>query len=70
MEYITIEAERTGYTPKQCGETMTVGELVELVESLSGYDDDVPVYLSHDNGYTYGAINEHNISCMTVAVED
>ena len=62
MECIIIEAERTGYAPEQCGETMTVGELVELVESLSGYDDEIPVYLSHDNGYTYGSINECNIS--------
>lgn len=63
MEYVIIEAERTGYEPEQCGETMTVGELIELLE---GYDEDTPVYLSHDNGYSYGAINECNIDCTTV----
>ena len=63
MEYVIIEAERTGYEPEQCGETMTVGELIELLE---GYDEDTPVYLSHDNGYSYGAINEYNIDCTTV----
>lgn len=63
MEYVIIEAERTGYEPEQCGETMTVGELIELLE---GYDEDTPVYLSHDNGYSYGAINEYNIDCTTI----
>lgn len=62
MECIIIEAERTGYAPEQCGETMTVGELVEFVESLSGYDDDMPVYLSHDNGYSYGSISQNHFS--------
>ena len=62
MECIIIEAERTGHAPEQCGETMTVGELVELVESLSGYDDDVSVYLSHDNGYSYGSISQNHFS--------
>ena len=63
MEYVIIEAERTGYEPEQCGETMTVGELIELLE---GYDEDTPVYLSHDNGYSYGAINEYNIDRTTI----
>lgn len=57
MECIIIEAERTGYEPEQCGETMTVGELIELLE---GYDEDMPIYLSHDNGYTYGAMEVYD----------
>ena len=48
-----IEGRRNGYTPKQCEETMTVGE---LIEKLSEYHSDMPVYLNNDNGYTYGSI--------------
>lgn len=51
---VFIEGRRTGYTPEQCGHTMTVGELIEY---LSDFDEDTPIYLSNDNGYTYGSIN-------------
>lgn len=34
---------------------MTVGEMIDV---LSQYDEDTPVYLSFDNGYTYGGITE------------
>lgn len=50
-----IIAEREGYTPEQCGNTMTVGELINF---LMDFDEDMPIYLSHDGGYTYGAIND------------
>ena len=32
---------------------MTVGELIGF---LNNFDEDEKVYLSHDNGYTYGGI--------------
>ena len=32
---------------------MTVGELIRYLED---FDEDTPVYLKHDNGYTYGGI--------------
>ncbi len=51
---LIMEAERTGYAPDQIRRTMTVGELIDL---LSQYDEDTPVYTSQDNGYTYGGIN-------------
>ena len=60
MEFIKIEAQRGGYSPDQCGNTMTVGE---LIDELSGYDASTPVYLSHDGGYTYGAIMPYDIDC-------
>ena len=44
-----------GYGTSQIRRTMTVGELVDV---LSQYDEDTPVYLSFDNGYTYGGITE------------
>lgn len=56
---LIINAIRNGYTPEQCGNTLTVQELIEILEQ---YDGDMPVYLSHDNGYTYGSINEEDIS--------
>ena len=56
-QVLFIDAERTGYTPAQVGETTTVGDLARTFYTLAeehGYD--MPVYLRHDNGYTYGGI--------------
>lgn len=53
MNVLYIEGRRTGYSPDQCRRTMTVGELIDF---LSRYDEDSPVYLKNDNGYTYGEI--------------
>ncbi len=51
-----IEAKREGYAPDQCGKTMTVGELIEMLQEY--YDEESEIYLSHDNGYTFGSIKE------------
>lgn len=53
MVRLFIEGRRNGYTPNQCGTTMTVGE---LIEQLQDYDEDTPVYINNDEGYTYGNI--------------
>lgn len=61
MQYISIEGNRTSYTPTDIVEkvgTLTVGELIEI---LSGFDEDLPVVLNNDNGYTYGEIVEYGI---------
>lgn len=58
MERIIIEAQRNGYSIEQCGSTLTVGELIRILED---YDTDTPIYLSHDNGYTFGSISESDI---------
>lgn len=50
---ITIEGRREGYAPDQIKHTMTVGELIDY---LSQFDEDCPVMLDNDNGYTYGSI--------------
>ena len=55
MTILMIEGRREGYAPNQCKRTMTVGELKEAIEYL---DDDTPVMLKNDNGYTYGTITE------------
>ena len=55
MEKLFINAKREGYAPSQCRDTMTIGE---LITHLQQYDEDTPVFLKHDNGYTYGSITE------------
>ncbi len=62
MDFIKIETRRNGYAPDQCGKSITVGELIEL---LSQYDEDTPVYTSHDDGYTYGNICNYDIDIAT-----
>lgn len=52
-----IEGRRNGYTPDQCGRTMTVRELIEYLEQ---FDEDAEVYLRNDGGYTYGNIVEYS----------
>lgn len=59
---VTIETARNAYSPKQIissYRTLTVGELISL---LQDYDEDTPVIISNDHGYTYGAIREDNIN--------
>lgn len=58
MSYITLETKREGYSPDQCGSTMTVGELIQY---LSQFDEDAKIYYSNDNGYTYGSIKDYQI---------
>lgn len=53
-----INANRTGYSPDQIRHTMTVAELIAALEE---FPEDAPVYLKHDNGYTYGGINWNDL---------
>lgn len=54
MKALYIEGRRDGYSPTQIRETMTVGELMAYLEQ---FDEDTPVYIQNDNGYTYGSID-------------
>lgn len=54
MNVLFIDGRRNGYAPDQCGRTMTVGELIDY---LSQFDEESPVYLKNDGGYTYGNID-------------
>lgn len=47
MEFVKLEGNRSGYTPEQCPDTLTVGALIEV---LSQFDEDMPVYLKNDDG--------------------
>ena len=58
MNVVFINGNRDGYSIKQCGDTLTVGELKELLED---FNDDTPIYLNNDNGYTYGSIGYADI---------
>lgn len=55
MRAYIIEVNRTGYSPDQCYDTMTLGEIAHAFKIIAARDgDDTPVYFSHDNGYTFG----------------
>jgi hypothetical protein len=54
-----INGNRNGYSPDQCGRTMTVSELIEYLEQ---FDGNTPVFLKNDGGYTYGSITEGDFS--------
>lgn len=57
---IFIEANRNGYHPRQCGRTLTAEEFLGAIEECLGTlgsDEGVEVYVSNDNGYTYGSIS-------------
>lgn len=58
MEKLFIRGNRNGYATEQGGRTFTVGELIAFLED---FDEDMPVYLCNDNGYTYGSIEENDI---------
>lgn len=66
-QIVLIDAQREGYSTDQIRHTMTVGELIAYLEQ---FEDDSPVYLSHDNGYTYGGIRQERITDDYVDKED
>ena len=60
---IIINARREGYGTDQIEHTLTVGELIDI---LNGYDEDTLVMVGNDpteyGWYTYGGIREYDIS--------
>lgn len=58
MDAVFLNTTRSGYAPDQCGRTLTVGELIELLEE---FDYDRPVYFRNDNGYTYGSLTDRTV---------
>ena len=55
-QVLYINAVREGYEIDQIRHTMTVGQLMNWLEQ---FDEDTPVYLKPDRGYTYGGITEY-----------
>lgn len=66
-EVLFIRGKREAYIPYQCDKTMTVGELKELLEY---YDEDTPIYLNNDNGYTFGSVTKDAIWLSEEEFED
>lgn len=56
---IFLDTNHTGYSPLQCGQTMTVGDLIDL---LSEFNENTRVYFRNDDGYTYGCIAYSDVS--------
>lgn len=60
IQIVKLETNRDAYSIKDAAEaSISVGELIDL---LRGYDSDMKVVFSNDNGYTYGAIGENSIA--------
>lgn len=59
MNVLYLEGRRSGYTPDQCGRTMTVSELIDF---LGQFDGTLPVYLNNDDGYTFGEVSEDSFT--------
>lgn len=55
-EFVVLSATRKAYSLDQVEGTMTVGELIAFLE---GYDQNLPVCISNDNGYSYGAVRSN-----------
>lgn len=55
---LLIENIRNGYTPEQCGDTITAGDLIEFLAQL---DEDTPIYISNDSGYTFSSITDETL---------
>ena len=69
MRVLLIDGRRTAYSIDQILDytrTMTVGELRNQLEA---YDDEMPVMLINDNGYTYGEIEDGSFEVKTVDYE-
>lgn len=55
MDKLIIIANKDSYSTDDIYNTMTVGDLRSFLEDL---EDDTPIYLSFDGGYTYGALRD------------
>lgn len=53
MDKLMIYTKKDAYSTEGIPHTMTVGDLKDF---LDHWDDDTPIYLSFDGGYTYGAL--------------
>ena len=60
-QVIIIEAKREGYTIEQAENERTAVTVGGLMRLLEDFDEDTKVYISNDNGYTYGSVTEYRI---------
>ena len=64
---LVLEAHRNCYDLDQLGDTMTIGQLIDL---LQNYDPDTIICTSHDNGYTFGEIERWDFEEKTFEIDD
>ncbi len=64
---LVYSTSREGYGLDQIRKTMTVGDLVHFLEQ---FDEEMPIYMDFDNGYTYGGFNEHRFEETEIDEED
>lgn len=50
-----IDPQQNADKPEKCGDTLTVGELIELLQTC---DNDAPVFFRYGSGKKFGTINE------------
>ena len=56
MTRVILSVAREAYGVYDIKKTMTVGELIDFLQQ--NFEEESPIYISHDNGYTYGSILE------------
>ena len=69
-QVIVIETSRDAYSIPQILKRRHIMTAADLRAYLDEYDDDTPVVLSFDDGYTYGSIEEQFIRPEEVEEED
>ena len=65
---IMIDGRRDCYSADDIvNKTITAGKLIAFLEQ---YDEDTPVMLENDGGYTYGSIHTYSIDEKDIEVEE
>lgn len=54
MTRVILSVAREAYGVHDIKKTMTVGELIDFLQE--NFEEESPIYISHDNGYTYGSV--------------
>lgn len=65
--HITLHTSRDAYNKDSVRRTMTVGDLISFLED---FDEDRKIYLSFDNGYTFGGVTEEQFEMSEDEEED
>lgn len=68
MTRVIISVAREAYGIRDIKKTMTVGELIDFLQE--NFEEDSPIYISHDNGYTYGSVSSNSFNEIEEDEED
>ena len=58
---ILLNTKRTGYSIEQVLDQTSTLTVQEMIDYLSDFDPDSPIFFSNDNGYTFGELNDYTI---------